>query len=78
MNTTIEIVDNNTIETGTYHIWYRDAENKKQKRELDENHVNALLDMRQKEQFFMGKYKFKIGLYDFKTIILNGERRKGL
>ncbi len=77
MKTTIEIHDNNTNETGTYKIWYWDN-NKRCQRILDENHTNALLNMRQKEDFFMGKFKFKINEYDFKTIVLNGEKRNGL
>lgn len=49
-----------------------------QRRILSENYVNSLLSMRQKEAFFMGEYKFRIGLYDFKTIVLNGQKRQGL
>ena len=78
MNTTIEIHDNNTNETGTYSVWYKDAANVMQRRILSENYVNALLDMRQKQMFFIGKNKFKVNEYDFKTIVLNGEKRGGL
>jgi hypothetical protein len=79
MNTAIEILDNNTTNTGTYQVWYKDENGKKHFRFLSENYVNALLDMRQKESFFMGKYKFKIkSEYDFRTIVLNGEKRQGL
>lgn len=78
MNTQIEIHDNNTNETGTYSVWYKDETNTMQKRILSENYVNALLNMNQKESFFMGKYRFKISEYDFKTIVLNGEKRQGL
>jgi hypothetical protein len=79
MNTFIEIHDNNTNETGTYSVWYRNEQDILHRRLIDENHVNALLDMRQKEDFFMGKYRFKVSSeYDFKTIVLNGEKRQGL
>jgi hypothetical protein len=79
MNTQIEIHDNNTNETGTYSVWYKDETGEQHRRILSENYVNALLDMRQKESFFMGKYRFKIhSEYDFKTIVLNGEKRQGL
>lgn len=78
MNTQIEIHDNNTNETGTYSVWYKDETNTMRKRILSENYVNALLNMNQKESFFMGKYRFKISEYDFKTIVLNGEKRQGL
>jgi hypothetical protein len=78
MDTKIEIHDNNTNETGTYKVWYFDNKQIKS-RILSENYVNALLEMRQKEQFFMGKYKFKVlSEYDFKTIVINGEKRQGL
>lgn len=78
MNTQIEIHDNNTNETGTYSVWYKDETNIMRKRILSENYVNALLNMNQKESFFMGKYRFKISEYDFRTIVLNGEQRQGL
>ena len=77
MKNKIEICDNNTNETGTYKVWYSDQ--KKMKfRLLDENHTNALLDMQQKEKFFMGQSIFYISKYDFETIVLKGEKRKGL
>lgn len=74
MNTMIEIHDNNTNETGTYSVWYK--ENGETKRRIvDEKYVNCLLDMRQKEDFFMGKFKFKVkSEYDFKSVLLNGEK----
>jgi hypothetical protein len=34
--------------------------------------------MRQKEDFFMGKFKFKISEYDFIHLVVNGEKRQGL
>lgn len=78
MNTKIEIHENNTNETGTYRVWYRSITGEKMVRVLSENYVNAILNMDQKERFFMGKNKFTIGEYDFKTIVLNGEIRAGL
>ena len=77
MNTTIEIHNDNTNETGTYEVWYK-VDKELHKRVLSENYVNALLSMQQKEKFFMGDYRFKINEYDFKTIVLNGEKRQGL
>ena len=73
MNTFIEIHDHNTIEQGTYRIWYK--ENGETKiRLLSESLTNSLLNMEQKHNFFMGQYRFKIeSEYDFKTIILKGE-----
>jgi len=79
MNTKIEIHNNDTNESGMYDVWYYDTAGILQKRRLSENYVNALLEMRQKEDFFMGKWKFKVkSEYDFKTIVLNGEKRQGL
>jgi hypothetical protein len=78
MNTKIEIHNNSTSESGTYDIWYKDQNGETLKRILSENYVNALLDMRQKEKFLVGQYRFKINSYDFKTIVLNGEKRQGL
>lgn len=77
MNTTIEIHENDTINSGYYKIWYKENGILKS-RILDENHTNSLLNMRQKESFFEGKFRFKISEYDFKTIIINGEKRIGL
>lgn len=77
MNTQIEIHDNNTNETGTYKVWYKDNGVTKCCT-LSENYVNSLLSMRQKEEFFMGKYKFGIKEYDFVNVILNGKERPGL
>jgi len=79
MNTKIEIHNNDTNESGMYDVWYYDLSGERQKRRLSENYVNSLLEMRQKEDFFMGKWKFKVkSEYDFKTIVLNGEKRQGL
>jgi len=78
MNTMIEIHDNNTNETGTYKVWYKDN-GKKSVRVLSENHVNSLLEIGQKEDFFMGKYRFKVkSEYDFRQIVLNGINQPGL
>ena len=77
MNTNIEIHENNTNETGTYKVWYN-INGKDHCRRLGDNYVNALLSMRQKEDFFMGKFRFRISEYDFKTILINGQKRKGL
>ncbi len=60
LNTKIEINDNNTDQTGTYKVYYRDLSNKLQVKILSEEKVDSLLNMRQKEAFFMGKYKFTI------------------
>lgn len=66
-NTRIEINDNNTEHTGTYKVYYRDLSNKLQMKILSEQKVNSLLNMRQKEDFFMGKLKFTIESdFDFK------------
>lgn len=66
-NTRIEINDNNTDETGTYKVYYRDLSNKIQVKILSEEKVNSLLNMRQKEDFFMGKHKYTIESgFDFK------------
>lgn len=79
MNTKIEIHDNNTNETGTYSVWYKDENGVMHRRILSENYVNSLLDMRQKERFFMGEYKFKVhSEYDFTKIVLNGEKVQGI
>ena len=79
MNTNIEIHDEDFNTTGTYRVWYKDEQGNKQVRRLSENYVNALLEMRQKEDFFMGKYKFKVkSEYDFKTIVLQGQKVAGL
>lgn len=77
MNTFIEIHNENTNETGTYKVWYKIGK-AAHCRTLSENYVNALLSMEQKEAFFMGKTRFKVGEYDFKTIVLNGDKRQGL
>lgn len=62
INTKIDIRDNNTQETGTYKVYYKDT---------TENAVDSLLNMRQKESFFMGKYTFTIeSEYDFKKAFI--------
>jgi len=55
----IEIHDNNTNETGTYKIWFT-LNGKRECRICSEAFTNSILEMRQKEDFFIGKYKFKI------------------
>jgi hypothetical protein len=71
MNTSIEIHDNNTNETGTYSVYYTDLDGTKKVRILSENYTNSLLDMRQKENFFIGHFKFKVkSEYDFRVILL--------
>lgn len=67
MKTRIEINDNNTQETGTYKVYYKDLSNRTQMKILSEQVVDSLLNMRQKEAFFMGKFKFTIeSEFDFK------------
>lgn len=80
MNTQIEIHNENHNETGTYSVWYKDINGKKCVRLLSDNYINALLDMSQKEDFFLGgKFRFRVkSEYDFKTIVLNGQKREGL
>lgn len=71
INTKIDIRDNNTQETGTYKVYYKDTTNKTQVKILSENAVDSLLNMRQKESFFMGKYTFTIeSEYDFKKAFI--------
>lgn len=65
----IEIYDNNTNETGTYKVWFS-SNGKKHGVILSESDTNALLDMRQKEKFFMGQYKFTItSEFDIKRLV---------
>lgn len=80
MNTQIEIHNENNNETGAYKVWYKDLNGNNRFRILSDNYVNALLEMGQKEDFYLGhKFKFKVkSEYDFKTIVLNGEKREGL
>jgi hypothetical protein len=68
MNTQIEIHDNNTNETGTFKVWFK-LEKELKTITLSETAVNSLLTMRQKESFFIGKFKFKITETDFKELI---------
>jgi hypothetical protein len=67
MNTLIEIHENNTA-PGTHSIWLK---HNKELRSiiLSDSETNSLLNMGQKEDFFMGKWKFKIAEYDFKKLI---------
>jgi hypothetical protein len=74
MNTTIEIHNENTNETGTYKVWYKDIAGNKCMRVISESLVTSMLEMNQKEKFFMGQFRFRIkSEYDFRTIVLNGE-----
>lgn len=70
MNTQIEINDSDTNVTGSYKVYYKDLDNKSKVKILSETIVNSLLNMRQKEDFFMGKFRFKINEYDFKKTFL--------
>ena len=66
----IEIHDNNTNETGTYKVWFT-YKGEKTCRRCSEAFVNSLLNMRQKEDFFMGKYRFKISsIYDIEQLVM--------
>ena len=65
----IEIHNENTNETGTYKIWFK-HNGKTHAIRASEAFINSLLNMRQKEDFFMGKYKFKItSSYDQKLLL---------
>lgn len=55
----IEIHDNSAYETGYYKVYFKTGKGNEFRR-CSEAFVNSLLNMRQKEDFFMGKYKFKI------------------
>ena len=66
---TIEIHDNNTNETGTHKIWIK-HNGITQVITTSEALTNSLLNMEQKHQFFMGKYKFEIeSPYDQKMLL---------
>lgn len=73
MNTKIDIRDNNTNETGTYKVWYcNPILGGKCVKVLSEQQVNSLLNMRQKEAFFIGKHVFTVeSEYDFKQAFSN-------
>lgn len=65
----IEIHNENTNETGTYKIWIK-HNGTTQVIRASEAFTNSLLNMRQKEDFFMGKYRFKItSPYDQKLLL---------
>lgn len=64
MTKQIEIHEHNTANTGVYKVWGI-HNGKNVCRLVSEAHVNSLLNMRQKEAFFMGKWKFKIPQCDF-------------
>lgn len=67
MNTMIEIHDNDTNQTGRYKVYYTSQSGHKRAAILSEEQVNSLLNMRQKQMFFLGKFRFKIDSeYDFK------------
>jgi hypothetical protein len=73
----IEIHEHDTINTGVYKVWYSDN-GKKMCCLLSENYVNSLLNMRQKEDFFMGKYIFTVNQYEFENVVIHGKERAGL
>lgn len=67
MNITIH--DNDTNETGTYKVWFKYKE-KDCVAILSEQEANSLLNMRQKEDFFMGQSSFRITSdYDIQQLI---------
>lgn len=69
MNTMIEIHDNDTNETGSYKVFYTSQSGHKRAAILSEDQVNSLLNMRQKELFLIGKFRFKVDSeYDFKKM----------
>ena len=68
MKTIIEIHEHNTIESGYYKVWF-DYEGKTNTRLCSEALVNSFLSMRQKEDFFMGVYRFGIKEYDFMLLV---------
>lgn len=66
MNTIISILDYPLPRTKAIEFRY----NKEMKRViLSESEADALLSMRQKEDYFMGKFRFKIPESSFKTLI---------
>lgn len=72
MNTKIEVYENNTNESGTYQVWYKDQFNNSKSKVITESELNALLNMGQKSDLFMGRWKFTIDSeYDFKKTFLN-------
>ncbi len=75
MDKKIEIRDNNTNESGTYKVWYYNPTmGGKCAKVLSEQQVNSLLNMRQKEDFFMGADTFTIeSEYDFKATFLTAD-----
>jgi len=77
MNTTIEIHEHDTTNTGVYKVFYKDNGIEKSCL-LSEQYVNSLLSMRQKEDFFMGKYKFGIKEHDFVNVVLQWKERQGM
>jgi hypothetical protein len=68
----IKIHDNNTQETGTYTVWLMNPKPFGDlwiKRECSEAFVNGMLNMRQKEDFFMGKHIFNVDDSDMQTLL---------
>lgn len=56
----------------TYRVYYTDASNKGATKLLSGNTINSILNMRQKEELFIGFSKFNIeSEYDFRKHILN-------
>lgn len=70
MNTKIEIHSGNESNlSDSYIVWYK-VNGLYQCKTMDANQVDDLFDsLRQKEQFFMGKFKFKISEYKFLNLI---------
>lgn len=75
MNTLIEI-HSDTQNTGYLSVWFK-HNGETNRRICSEAYVNSLLNMRQKEDFFMGKYKFKISEPEF-TSLTNADPLKKL
>jgi hypothetical protein len=65
MNTLIDIHDHSI---GTFSIWFK-HNGGTHCIVMSESETDSLLTLRQKENFFIGKRKFKISQYDFKKII---------
>ena len=69
MNTMIEIHDNNTNETDTYKVWYKDREGKQGCKVFTYDEITTILTREQEEKLFFAdrtKYRFKIqSEYDF-------------
>ncbi len=65
----IEIHDYDTANTGQYKVLFENPKSVGNIILLSEQEVDSLLDLRQKEDFFIGKYKFTIkSEYDIKFL----------